>query len=528
MSTPLTFIGLRGTYFFIVNHVIAGPQSWSYFAPFLLLPAAIMVPPSVLTHKQLVYCFLVPIYACVFHAWSVMGCWDVVSMDELLWATYILALDDPRTMFTRVQLLPNTPQSHAAIARQGLKEAKSVASVTSNGNGHLEKPLSNGNSPAIVSPAEKFLSGSRNNKIDSSTSYIMADEPYPSDLYARLIWTINLASSDRLVRFLTGNKRHDDKQHEQPPSRMRFVRELTPLLLTALFFLSFSTLIATYDPFFTNAHIIPISTPYPPTSDLTTKLPYTIIFIHNYISPLIVRPLAIGWYAWSLVTLEFALLAPPIVYLNYLTGFPLDNWCLHTLPAYFGSFTDGVLDNGVRGLWGRFWHPHLKMMVLAPGKVLASLFGVDKKDSKGRKHWLAVALPMFTAFVFSGLIHMGLVPPDPAYTRSGLSPWALRLRIAGVFWMQPVGIAVEMVMATAIKAVVPKRFKNEKGQIKEEDQLVRWTFRTIRLLWVLTWLCCSSPLFAVPFSDLKVWSISTGGGYFPSWLTYWTAGRWMP
>lgn len=116
------------------------------------------------------------------------------------------------------------------------------------------------------------------------------------------------------------------------------------------------------------------------------------------------------------------------------------------------------------------------MMVLAPGKVIVKLFGLDKKDKKGRKHWLSVALPMFTAFVFSGLIHMGLVPPDPAYARSGLSPWALRLRIAGVFWIQPVGIAAEMAMAQAIKAVVPKQYKNEKGQIREDNKIVRWTF----------------------------------------------------
>jgi len=498
LGLAMTFLQAKEAYFFIVRHAIAGPQTWSYFVPFVLLPAAIMVPPEVLSHKQLMYYFLLPIYASLFHAWSVMGCWDVISMDGFLWATYLLALEDPRVLFKRVRFLSGP--------LYGKKPEDSNGKLNGNGNGNT----------------------SSREHGTQDTSYVhfrMDNEIYPKDIFARLRWTINLVASDRMARWITGNPRHDAKQYEGAPSRLRWFREIFPSLFAAFFFMSLTTLLAHHDPWCFAPHRISIFSPYGPTLD---SAPLTVRLLHQYIPSFIVRALSIGFYAWSIITFGFGLLAPPLVYLNYLTGLPPDNWSLQNLPPYFGSFTHGVLDNGVRGLWGSYWHSHLKQMVLTPGRVTLKVLGLDQPDARGKKHWVNAVLPLAGAFVFSGIIHMGLVPPSPAYTKSGLGPWSLRLRIASVFWVQPLGIAAEMGLAMLVKSVVPKRFKDEKGRINEQSKLVQRVCRMGRLAWVLTWLCCCSPLFAIPFSDLGYWNMSTAAGRFPEWVRWFTGGGWFP
>lgn len=513
---------LKNSYFFIVDRVIAGPQSWTYFVPFFLLPAALMMPPDKVSQKQLIQYFLLPMYACAGHAWYVMGCWDVVSLDGVLWATYLLALDDPRTYYRRVRFVPNRPMStppqqmvgRAIPALTHLEDDKGPGKGMSNGN----TSSSNGSTNGTTKPAT-----SSRPRLRSASSYYIDDEPWPTPIYSRLRWVLNLVASDRLARWKTGNQRHDAKQYNQTPTRRKFCLDLVPQLVTASLFISGAALLSRYDPYFTAPHLISMTSSFTPP----ISAPKTVQFIYNNVPAFAVRPLTIGFFGWALVTIEFSLLAPPIIFFNYLTGLPPDNWCPHTLPPYFGSFTDGALDNGVRGLWGTFWHAHLQNMILAPGKVLARAIGVDKRNRAGKQHWLGYALPMTSAFIFSGIIHMGLVPRNPAYQVSNVGPWSLRWRIASVFWFQPVGVAIEMALGKAIKSVVPKQYKNEKGQIDESNVFVRTLFRTIRLAWVLTWLCCSAPFIALPFADLSYWSIPTAW-FLPSPLKYFAGGYWLP
>jgi len=521
LTTGLGLAELKNGYFFIVDRVIAGPQSWSYFVPFLLLPAALMMPPNKVSQKQLIQYFLLPIYACAGHAWYVMGCWDVVSLDGVLWATYLLALDDPRTHYRRVRFVPNRPMAtppQQVVAKtipammhledNTVPENRTTASAT---NGHGSK--ADGPKPSATSRP----------RLQTATSYYIDDEAWPPPIYERLRWVLNLVSSDRLARWKTGNARHDAKQYNRTPTRRKFCLDLVPQLVTASLFISGATMLSRHDPYFKAPHLSSMTSSYTPP----ISAPKTVQLIYSLLPAFAVRPLAIGFFGWALVTIEFALLAPPAVFLNYLTGLPPDNWSPHTLPPYFGSFTDGALDNGVRGLWGTFWHAHLQNMILAPGKVLARAIGVDKKNEQGKQHWLGYALPMTSAFIFSGVIHMGMVPRNPAFQVSNVGPWSLRWRIASVFWFQPVGVAIEMAMGKAIKSVVPKQYKNEKGQINEENVVIRTLFRTVRLGWVLTWLCCSAPFIALPFADLAFWNIPTPW-FLPDAVKYWTGGYWLP
>ncbi|KAL8993194.1 MAG: hypothetical protein Q9169_006525, partial [Polycauliona sp. 2 TL-2023] len=54
----------------LTNHIVPGPASTSYFIPFLLLPAALCIPPSILSKNQIASLFLPLIIACLIHAWK--------------------------------------------------------------------------------------------------------------------------------------------------------------------------------------------------------------------------------------------------------------------------------------------------------------------------------------------------------------------------------------------------------------------------------------------------------------------------
>lgn len=95
-----------------------------------------------------------------------------------------------------------------------------------------------------------------------------------------------------------------------------------------------------------------------------------------------------------------------------------------------------------------------------------------------------------SGFGFSGVMHMGMIPPEPSGT--GMGAGEMRLWIAGFFWVQVLGIGVE----TVVEKVVERRWwKGGGGNVG-------------RFLWVAGWLMCTVPMLAMPFRELRYWKYS--------------------
>lgn len=86
-----------------------------------------------------------------------------------------------------------------------------------------------------------------------------------------------------------------------------------------------------------------------------------------------------------------------------------------------------------------------------------------------------------------------MVPPAAA------SAGELRLRIAGFFWVQPCGFAIEAGLQMMIVRVG--------NMLGIRRYIGKVEARAIRLVWVLIWLCATLPLLAMPYRELNWWRI---------------------
>lgn len=308
-KTSIMTSALSASYVYLVTHVVPGPRSLSYFAPSILLPCALMISPSSLSRVQLVDFFLVPIYASTIHAWLAMGGVDVISVNVLLWATFLIGLQDPRKTFKRVRC-----------------SQADVSDLYHQGN--------------------TTLHGAISNKGKNAKKFIIYDEPYPSKPLPRLRWVMTLIGSMRLTAWKTGSSRlHDERQAKLSPPRTRrrfFLRNIFPQLVLSLSLLHFTVRLAEQWPSFSGLQ--------PADDDQAVAALLT-----KYIPTTILRPLVLGCHAYAVVTLQYLLRAPFVLLSNYHFNVPRDSWALHTLPNRCGAFS-AVLDKGLPGLWGEWWH----------------------------------------------------------------------------------------------------------------------------------------------------------------------------
>lgn len=130
-------------------------------------------------------------------------------------------------------------------------------------------------------------------------------------------------------------------------------------------------------------------------------------------------------------------------------------------PAHFGPvsavWTSGPRKCGLRAFWGIFWHQNMRYITSTPGNALAWLLGSKKGTT------LRYLLIVTVSFFFSGIVHMGIVPPQPL--RSEKSCWQLRTRLATFFWLQPIGIMLETIFFSLITDSVKLRSKRARCMI---------------------------------------------------------------
>lgn len=260
-------------------------------------------------------------------------------------------------------------------------------------------------------------------------------EAYPVRIgWAKLRWIGTLFISLQLKDFLIGERSHDQKQL-RPPIRRRFSTFFLRTLLHAVF--SYLLLDTTSWLIRSEAHpalrgiLIPPRVGAPPLAWHATFLQSITLLAHLYA--------ALSLYtAYLPMLLLLALIWPFPALHHHPFVSPL------VLNPHFGAIgsiwspTPARPAWGLRAFWGIFWHQNLRYLTSAPGLALAHVLGLRER-STARYGVIATV-----AFVLSGIVHMGMVPPEPLHT--SMSAAELRLRIAGFFWLQAAGVGIEVLL----------------------------------------------------------------------------------
>ncbi|KAF6818628.1 hypothetical protein CSOJ01_01793 [Colletotrichum sojae] len=144
----------------------------------------------------------------------------------------------------------------------------------------------------------------------------------------------------------------------------------------------------------------------------------------------------------------------------------------------FGSFSQ-VLDRGLAGFWGAWWHQTFRHSFSAPGNWLVE-HGYLKKGTRGTK-----LVIMSIAFWLSGLLHgAGSVTAIPD------TNW---LKPCSFFWASGVGVLLQHAVCSALKPRI--------------SRLPRSVRRLGNLLFVFAWLQVTVKPLADDFAETGLWLV---------------------
>lgn len=315
----------------------------------------------------------------------------------------------------------------------------------------------------------------RSRKADAARASQYVEEAYPSMLWKRLAWVGRLLTAIRLDYWKISMYSHDRQQPPAPgfSSRKQFLQHSLLSLTRAMIVLDLTRVYINHDPYF-----------FDPRVSMQSDLPFRFLYC---IPPQLVRSMVVGAQAWALIGQLFYLPAAIPVILNMVRLIP-DSLSPHTWPAYFGS-PKAIFMNGVRGFWGHFWHQTMRWSTTGPGYALSDLLGL-------KQGLLRYAILSTSAFMFSGIVHMGLVPPEPSNATRDVNE--IRLHMAGFFWAQAVAVIIEAVVARIIGALDAKRW----------DQGWRLYARMFANgIWTIVWFALSIPLLAEAARQMGYWRV---------------------
>ena len=145
----------------------------------------------------------------------------------------------------------------------------------------------------------------------------------------------------------------------------------------------------------------------------------------------------------------------------------------------YGSFSL-VLDKGLAGWWGGFWHQTFRFAFEAPGVRLLEALRIDKKSQIGK------AIALFVAFFLSGCLHASGSYSQLGDTRPLRGPMCF-------FLLQAVGILTQTTVAAWLKKA---------GLTQPCPKLM---LQVTNFLFVLVWLYHTAPLLVDDFAQGGVW-----------------------
>ena len=447
------------TYSYLTHHIVPGPQSFSYFVPLILLPTALLIPRTLLSKWTSIALFMPAMTLATLHAWTKMGGVDVISVDALLWAVYLLILRDPWNGFSYVgRATEYNPENGGGGEKHSisgnLKENGSLSYHGVDGDG------------AKTTSSLRYLQG--------GNSY---EQAYPHSLKERLPWVFTLLTSIRMQNWKIGRPSHDKAQPPAAASvnRRSFLVRTLISSIRGFLVLDLTRAYVSYDSYFTDTNV-PIWAPH--------AIPWL-----PFVPPRLLRSAIIGSQAWACISELFYLPCLLPVGLNA-TGILPDEWSPHTWSPYFGP-SQVVLFCGVRGFWGQYWHQSMRSFASEPGYAIADLLSLK------RGGLVRYATITTVAFGLTGCIHVGLVPPEPLHATVGVN--AIRLSIAAFFWVQPIAMFVEVLTIRVVSRLVPTySWQSELGL---KCRLIG------NGIWLTAWFTFCLPLLGEAARQLGYWRI---------------------
>lgn len=268
--------------------------------------------------------------------------------------------------------------------------------------------------------------------------------------------------------------------YSRSPTRQAFLRNRLGRIAASYLALDVCTVLMMRDPYFI---LGPDHAPYPLPPYLSS-LPRPILsLLRNSIAVSAIISALYAIFAVSQVTQFLLYHSHPA--LRRLAGARADLW---HYPDIFGSFTPNVLDRGLAGFWGGWWHQTFRGAFVAPTNWLARR-GYLPRDVRHQAKAAAArgAAGAAVAFVQSGALHAA---GSFSSVSRAASPWRPPLFFLGSL----AGVLVQ----TAWDAGVA-------GTAVEGRCCPVWLRRTANLAFVVLWLCGTSWLFVDDLCRAGTW-----------------------
>ena len=394
----------------------------------------------------------------------------------IVWSGVLLIYNDPKAAFQRVEW------------RDRKKEA-AVAVSSMNGSLNSTKPadssLRNRKTYGVVGGAHEPTEEDKDLREDTEKSnHVLVWQSYPDGFRHRLDWVADLCTSFRGPGWNWHIQTLPAADYPTPsmlPTPSSSTKSLTRIAVRdfLIWYLVVDTIKTAVmaDPYFWG--ITAISSPGPSAaylpSIITNIAPLTKLYRLLLSILAVVSALS---FIFTLSPLFFALLLP-LLNLHIYTHTPLLEPLLY--PPYWGSFTTSVLDKGLAGWWGKWWHQLFRMGISEPSRFLIEKFSWNLQSQKAK------LLQLFTAFAISGTIHAGA-----SYTTFNPESRPLSGPFA-FFFSQAFGILTEQFFFKTMGV----------------SNLMRSWPRPLRragtLMYVMAWFYVTGPWLADDFARSGIW-----------------------
>lgn len=228
-----------------------------------------------------------------------------------------------------------------------------------------------------------------------------------------------------------------------------------------------------------------------------------------------------------LFAMEYATALNPIIFLGLSLAFPTASRAVTNVPLdaawlypdQFGPFITSILDHGIAGCWGIWWHQLFRFPFWEPARWLSS-FLPERLRHDGARRPIYLIVP----FTISGLLHTFGSQCQIAATK----PWTAQFPF---FILQSIGIGIQRFLA---KQVLPNVLPFKPP---------RWLRRATNVTVIILWFYFTGPNVTDDFAVGGMWlvepvpiSIVRGLGFgaegegwwcFPGhWFEWWSGKTW--
>ncbi|KAL4819446.1 membrane bound O-acyl transferase family-domain-containing protein [Aspergillus spinulosporus] len=320
-------------------------------------------------------------------------------------------------------------------------------------------------------------------------AYTLVWQPYPRSLKRRLGWVLALvlnmrgpdfsfriSSLDPLPSQLDPKNSPANASRAVPQSKSR-IRAAFTCFFVAYLALDILKLVVIWDPYFLGS--ISAAPPYP--LDHLSILPGLVRAYRSFVTGTAV------YFALLFVTA-----LNPICFLGLSTAFPKASRALTATPLdapwlyadQFGPIT-AILDDGLAGAWGKWWHQIFRFGFVSTAKWIISLLPTSVTSQRTVRRIITTLV----AFGISGLIH-----GSGSYTQLGEDTRP----VTGTFLffiLQAVGVFVQDLWSHAVVAQLTRCGLTPP----------RWLRRTGNVAFVLGWLFFSGNRIADDFANGGMW-----------------------